>query len=65
MVRFMKEKRIPAGERFIHRLQERQIPYLFVTNNTTRRPEMVQVCWLKTLTLRHRLKQSIQPVWRQ
>ncbi|BCK43705.1 haloacid dehalogenase [Streptococcus suis] len=36
------KKRIPAGERFIHRLQERQIPYLFVTNNTTRRPEMVQ-----------------------
>ncbi|TQE89359.1 TIGR01457 family HAD-type hydrolase [Streptococcus suis] len=36
------KKRIPAGERFIHRLQECQIPYLFVTNNTTRRPEMVQ-----------------------
>ncbi|HEL1981892.1 TPA: TIGR01457 family HAD-type hydrolase [Streptococcus suis] len=36
------KKRIPAGERFIHRLQERHIPYLFVTNNTTRRPEMVQ-----------------------
>ncbi|HFI0256908.1 TPA: TIGR01457 family HAD-type hydrolase [Streptococcus suis] len=36
------KKRIPAGERFIHRLQERKIPYLFVTNNTTRRPEMVQ-----------------------
>lgn len=36
------KKRIPAGERFIHQLQERQIPYLFVTNNTTRRPETVQ-----------------------
>lgn len=36
------KKRIPAGERFVHRLQERQIPYLFVTNNTTRRPETVQ-----------------------
>ncbi|MGU8045738.1 TIGR01457 family HAD-type hydrolase [Streptococcus suis] len=36
------KKRIPAGERFIHGLQERQIPYLFVTNNTTRRPETVQ-----------------------
>lgn len=34
--------RIPAGERFVHALQERQIPYLFVTNNTTRRPETVQ-----------------------
>ena len=36
------KKRIPAGERFVHRLQEHQIPYLFVTNNTTRRPETVQ-----------------------
>lgn len=36
------KKRIPAGERFVHRLQERQIPYLFVTNNTTRRPETIQ-----------------------
>ncbi|HGN7604344.1 TPA: TIGR01457 family HAD-type hydrolase [Streptococcus pyogenes] len=33
---------IPAGERFIKRLQERGIPYLLVTNNTTRTPEMVQ-----------------------
>jgi len=36
------KKRIPAGERFVHQLQERQIPYLFVTNNTTRRPETIQ-----------------------
>ena len=34
--------RIPAGERFIARLQEKKIPYLLVTNNTTRTPEMVQ-----------------------
>lgn len=34
--------RIPAGEAFVHQLQERQIPYVFVTNNTTRTPEMVQ-----------------------
>lgn len=33
---------IPAGKRFISRLQERQIPYLLVTNNTTRTPKMVQ-----------------------
>ena len=26
---------IPAGERFIQRLQERQIPYVLVTNNST------------------------------
>ncbi|HEP2126992.1 TPA: TIGR01457 family HAD-type hydrolase [Streptococcus pyogenes] len=36
------KNRVPAGERFIKRLQERGIPYLLVTNNTTRTPEMVQ-----------------------
>ncbi len=36
------KNRIPAGERFVQELQKRQIPYLFVTNNTTRRPEAVQ-----------------------
>lgn len=36
------KNRIPAGERFIKRLQERGTPYLLVTNNTTRTPEMVQ-----------------------
>ncbi|MCK1208938.1 TIGR01457 family HAD-type hydrolase [Streptococcus uberis] len=35
-------ERIPAGERFIQRLQEQEIPYLLVTNNTTRTPQMVQ-----------------------
>ena len=34
--------RIPAGEAFIHELQKQDIPYLFVTNNTTRTPESVQ-----------------------
>ncbi len=34
--------RIPAGERFVQELQRRQIPYLFVTNNTTRQPETIQ-----------------------
>ncbi|MER0123588.1 TIGR01457 family HAD-type hydrolase [Streptococcus sp. ZJ93] len=34
--------RIPAGEGFVHALQEHKLPYLFVTNNTTRRPEVVQ-----------------------
>lgn len=36
------KNRIPAGERFIKRLQEKGTPYLLVTNNTTRTPEMVQ-----------------------
>ncbi|WP_303975471.1 TIGR01457 family HAD-type hydrolase [Streptococcus merionis] len=36
------KSRIPAGEKFVHDLQKRGIPYLFVTNNTTKTPEMVQ-----------------------
>ena len=36
------KERIPAGEAFVHELQWRNIPYLFVTNNTTRTPETVQ-----------------------
>ncbi|KXT76788.1 TIGR01457 family HAD-type hydrolase [Streptococcus sp. DD12] len=36
------KERIPAGERFIKRLQTAGIPYLLVTNNTTRTPETVQ-----------------------
>ncbi|MCU9533630.1 TIGR01457 family HAD-type hydrolase [Streptococcus sp. CSL10205-OR2] len=36
------KERIPEGEAFVHRLQERQIPYLFLTNNTTRTPEMIK-----------------------
>ena len=34
--------RIPEGEAFVHDLKKRRIPYLFVTNNTTRTPESVQ-----------------------
>ena len=37
------KERIPAGERFVKELQKRQIPHLFVTNNTTRTPEQVQI----------------------
>ncbi|MBP2622374.1 TIGR01457 family HAD-type hydrolase [Streptococcus oricebi] len=36
------KERIPAGEAFVHDLQKRGLPYLFVTNNTTRTPQMVQ-----------------------
>lgn len=39
---YMGNDRIPAGERFIHRLQEKNIPYLFLTNNTTKAPRVVQ-----------------------
>lgn len=33
---------IPAGTDFIHELQSRKLPYLLVTNNTTRTPKMIQ-----------------------
>lgn len=32
---------IPAGKRFVEELQKRELPFLFVTNNTTRSPETV------------------------
>ena len=32
---------IPAGKRFVERLQKLSIPFLFVTNNTTKSPEAV------------------------
>lgn len=39
---YMGKSRIPAGEDFIHRLQAANIPYLFLTNNTTKSPAVVQ-----------------------
>ncbi|MDN6641155.1 MAG: TIGR01457 family HAD-type hydrolase [Tetragenococcus sp.] len=33
---------IPAGKRFIDTLKEKELPFLFVTNNTTKSPETVQ-----------------------
>lgn len=32
---------IPAGKRFVESLQKKDIPFLFVTNNTTKTPEHV------------------------
>ena len=32
---------IKSGVEFVHRLDKAKIPYLFLTNNTTRTPEMV------------------------
>ena len=34
-------ERIPAAKNFVERLQAAKIPFLFLTNNTTRTPEMV------------------------
>lgn len=40
---YIGEKKIDAGTRFVKRLQEKNIPHLFVTNNTTKTPEQVQM----------------------
>lgn len=32
---------IPAGRRFVEQLQARQLPFLFLTNNTTKTPATV------------------------
>lgn len=39
---YLGKELIPAGKRFIERLQEKNIPYLFVTNNTTKTPNAVK-----------------------
>lgn len=40
---YIGENKIDAGTRFVKRLQEKNIPHLFVTNNTTKTPEQVQM----------------------
>lgn len=40
---YLGENKIEAGTRFVKRLQENNIPYLFVTNNTTKTPEHVKL----------------------
>lgn len=39
---FLGNKLIPAGKTFIQALQEKGLPYLFVTNNTTKTPTAIQ-----------------------
>lgn len=34
---------IPAGKRFVEELQKRRLPFLFVTNNTTKTPDAVSI----------------------
>ena len=38
---YLGKEPIPAGKRFVENLQEKAIPFLFVTNNTTKSPETV------------------------
>ncbi|HEY0222534.1 MAG TPA: TIGR01457 family HAD-type hydrolase [Lactovum miscens] len=56
---YLGEGRIPEAEDFIHRLQEKKIPYLFVTNNTTRRPEVVQ----KRLSMKFNIETPLETVY--
>lgn len=49
---------INSGVEFVHRLNEAKIPYLFLTNNTTRTPEMV-VAKLK----KHGIKTDVSHVY--
>lgn len=39
---YLGEKPIEAGKRFVDKLQKKEIPFLFVTNNTTKTPKAVQ-----------------------
>jgi 4-nitrophenyl phosphatase len=38
---YLGKEPIPAGKRFVEQLQEQGLPFLFVTNNTTKSPETV------------------------
>lgn len=38
---YLGKEPIPAGRRFVEQLQEREIPFRFLTNNTTKSPETV------------------------
>ncbi|MFS8090132.1 TIGR01457 family HAD-type hydrolase [Enterococcus gallinarum] len=38
---YLGKEPIPAGKRFVEALQKKELPFLFVTNNTTRSPETV------------------------
>ena len=57
--------RIPAGETFVHELQKRDIPYLFVTNNTTRTPESVQEMLAQNLISIRPDRLSTQRLWQR
>ncbi|MCL2677194.1 MAG: TIGR01457 family HAD-type hydrolase [Streptococcaceae bacterium] len=56
---YLGSQRIPAGENFIHRLQEKNIPYLFLTNNTTKPPRVVQ----KTLAEKYNINTSLDSIY--
>ena len=46
---------IPAGKRFVESLQKKDIPFLFVTNNTTKTPETV------AMRLREEFSLTVEP----
>ena len=59
------KERIPAGEAFVHELQRRNIPYLFVTNNTSRTPETVQAMLAERLILKRLFRRFTQQLWQR
>lgn len=52
-------KKIPAAKRFIERLQKDKIPFLFVTNNTTKQPIDV----VENLAVNHDINVSVNNVY--
>ena len=52
-------QQIPAARRFINRLQARKLPFLFVTNNTTKLPKDV----VKNLAINHNIYVSPKNVY--
>ncbi len=48
--------KIPAAKRFIERLQEKDIPFLFLTNNSTQTPETYHKFELATLAIKRGAK---------
>ena len=55
--------RIPAGEALSMNCKKRDIPYLFVTNNTTRTPESVQDMLAQNFNIDTPYRLSTQRPW--
>ena len=55
---------IPAGKRFVEELQKRKLPFLFVTNNTTKSPETVANRLADEFDI-HVAPESTQLLWQQ
>lgn len=52
-------KKMPSGQRFVQRLMDKQVKYLFVTNNSTKTPEAVA----QNLTQNHQIPTTADQVY--